>query len=242
MNRLRLFTVFIFIVSSLTLSLISNANSQSLGIGIKVGPNLTSHLNNFRYVSGDVNLELTPNISSGQNFGFVYRQQVSKNYHLQLEPSIMTMGAKYDEGFELRGFDFHTVSETELKYIQLPLLLQWTITPPVKTANKRHYTNRTFHLSGGVFGSYLLDAQFSGTNSGAPIGIEFTGNFNNDIKDQYSDYDAGFMLGVGIENGSSFRVGLEARLMLSVIDSGDTYNYTFKPKNMGAIVSLYLLL
>lgn len=242
MNKLQFFTVFIFVSLLLSFSITFNANAQSLGIGIKGGPNLTGHLNNFRYVSGDINLDLTPNMSSGYNVGIVYRQRLSKNYRLQLEPSILTMGAKYEEGFELRGFNFQTESETELLYVQLPLLLQLTTTPPERTVYGRQYTNTTYHLTGGIYGSYLLDAQFSGTNTGAPIGINFSGNFSNDVKEQYLDYDAGLILGVGIENGSSNRFGLDARLMLSVIEIGDASNFTFEPKNLGAIISLYFLL
>lgn len=213
-----------------------------MGIGIKGGPNITTHLKNFRYVSGDINLDLTPKTSSGFNFGFVYRTQLSKNYRFQIEPSVSSMGAKYEEGFELRGFNFQTESETELVYFQLPLLFQLTTSPPERTVYGRPYPNTTYHLTGGVYGSYLLDAQFSGSNTGAPVGIDFSGNFANDVKDQYLKFDAGLMLGVGLENGSFNRFGFEARLMFSVMDSGNTTGYSFKPQNMGAVFSLYFLL
>lgn len=242
MKKFLFIPVFIFISLFLLFSIPLIANSQSLGVGIKGGPSITSHLKNFRYVSGDINLELTPNISSGFNVGLVYRQRLSKNYRLQLEPSILTMGAKYEEGFELRGFNFQTESETELLYVQLPLLIQLTTSPPERTVYGRQYSNTTYHLTGGVYGSYLLDAQFSGTNTGAPIGINFSGSFSNNVVEQYLDFDAGFMLGVGLENGSSNRFGLDARLMFSVIDSGDASDFSFKPQNMGAIFSLYFLL
>lgn len=242
MNKSRFITAFIYIILFLLFSITINANSQSLGIGIKGGPNFTSHLNNFRFVSGDIDLEFTPSMASGFNVGLVFRQPLSKKYRLQIEPSISTMGAKYEEGFELRGFNFQTESETELLYIQLPLLLQLTSTPPQRTVYGRQYSNTTYHLTGGVYGSYLLSAQFSGVNTGAPIGINFSGNFSNDITEQYLEYDAGLMLGVGVENGSINRFGLDARVLLSVIDSGDVTGFTFEPKNIGAVISLYFLL
>lgn len=242
MNRLRFITVTICITLFLALSIIFSANSQSLGIGIKGGPNITSHINNFRYVSGDINLELTPNVTSGYNVGLVLRQRLSTNYRLQIEPSIVSMGAQYEEGFELREFNFQTESETELLYVQLPLILQLTSTPNERTVYGRQYPSTTFHLSGGVYGSYLMDAQFTGVNTGAPIGINFSGNFSNNIRDQYSEFDAGIMLGVGLENGSANRFGLDARLMFSVIDNGDATDFVFEPKNLGAIISLYFLL
>ncbi len=242
MSKFRFITVFIFTNLLLLFSVSFNANGQDLGIGIKGGPNFTSHLNNFRFVSGDIDLELSPKMKSGFNLGLIYRQRLSNNFRLQLEPSVFTMGARYEEGFTLRGFDFQTESETELLYIQLPLLIQLTTSPPERVVYGRQYTNTTYHLTGGVYGNYLLDAQFSGTNTGAPVGINFSGNFSNNVKEQYLDFDAGFMLGVGIENGSTSRMGLEARLMLSVIDSGNASNFSFKPQNMGATISLYFLL
>lgn len=242
MNRFQFITVFIFINLIFASLVTNNTNGQSIGLGIKAGPNYTSHLSNFRYVSGDINLELTPKFSSGYNIGFVYRLKLSENYRLQIEPSIVTMGAKYDEGFSLRGFEFQTESETKLMYVQLPLLVQLTTSPTKRTVYGRQYTSTTYHFTTGLYGSYLLSAQFTGTNTGQPVGINFTGDFANDVLGQYLEYDAGLMIGFGLENGNLNRIGFDARLMYSVINSGDLTGFTFEPKNIGAIFSVYFLL
>ena len=242
MNRFQFITVFIFINLIFATLLTNNTNGQSIGFGIKAGPNYTSHLSNFRYVSGDINLELTPAFNSGFNIGFVYRLKLSENYRFQIEPSVVTMGAKYDEGFTLREFEFQTESETNLIYVQLPLLLQLTTSPAKRIVYGRQYTSTTYHLTTGLYGSYLLSAQFTGTNTGQPVGIEFTGDFANDVTGQYSDYDAGLMIGFGLENGDLNRIGFDARFMYSIIDSGDVTRFTFEPKNIGAIFSVYFLL
>lgn len=241
MKKIQLLTVIVFI-NTLTFFISNNTNAQSLGIGIKGGATYSTHLNNFRYVSGDINLEFTPKVSPGYNVGLVYRTPISKNYRFQMEPSIISLGAKYDEGFVLRGFEFQTESETNLLYVQLPLLIQLSTSPPERTVYGRQYPSTTFHLTSGIYGSYLLNAQFTGSNTGTPIGINFTGNFANDVTDQYLEYDAGFVLGVGLENGSLNRFGFDARIIFSVIDSGNSTDFSFDPKNMGATFSLYYLL
>ena len=242
MNKLSLFLKLFSITTLFTFFISSHASGQSLGVGIKGGANFTSHLGNFKFVSGDIDLEFTPKIRSGYNVGVVYRSNISKRYRLQIEPSIITMGAKYEEAFELRGFNFQTESETELLYVHLPLLFQLSTSPPNRTVYGRQYSNTTYHLTGGVYGSYLVKAQFSGSNSGTPIGIEFIGNFTNDVTEQYLEYDAGIILGAGFENGSLNRIGFDARIMFSVIDSGNSDEFSFDPKNLGAIFSLYFLL
>ena len=213
--------------------------NTSFGITGSIGA--STHLKNFRFVSGDINLEFTPNFTSNFNVGFVLRRKLTDRLRLQTEPSLSRFGASYNEGFELRGFNFQTESQTELLYIQLPLMLQVTTVPPRQTVYGRHRSETTYHFSAGVFGGYLLDAQFSGENTGAPVGIEFAGAFSNNIQDQYTDLDAGIILGVGFENGYSNKFGIEGRVHFSVIDSGNADTFTFKPQNLALSGTIYLL-
>lgn len=214
-------------------------NNTFFGITGSIGS--SSHLKNFRFVSGDINLDFTPNFTTSFNVGFVFRRKISDRFRFQTEPSIARFGAGYSEGFELRGFNFQTDSQTELLYVQLPLLIQLTTVPTQQTVYGRRRSETTYHFTGGVFGGYLLDAQFSGTNTGAPIGIEFAGSFSNDIIDQYSDFDGGIVLGTGFEHGYNTKIGLEGRVHFSVIDSGDVENYGFKPQNLAFSLTGYFL-
>jgi hypothetical protein len=236
-----LFTILL--VFTLLLSITTNeAKSQSLGIGVTAGVNTSTHLHNFRFAIDDIFLDLSPKISTGYNAGIIIRQGIHRNLRFQAEPGIAFLGAKYDDSFTLRGFDFQTDSETELIYVQLPLLLQLTTSPSERTIYGRNWAETTYHLTGGIFGGYLLDGTFSGTNSGAPIGIEFQGNFSNDITNQYTFYDAGVILGGGLEHGLNSKFGLEARLMFSVLNSGDAPQINFRTQNMAATLSFYFLL
>ncbi|REL24748.1 PorT family protein [Rhodohalobacter sp. SW132] len=242
MNKFRLLSSSILFLILTLPFFVQEAQSQSVGIGVKVGPAVTSHLHDFRFVSGDIDLSLTPNPTSGIETGLMFRQWLGESLRLQIEPSLITMGASYEEGFQLRGFNFQTVSETDLLYIQVPILFQLTTTPPERIVYGRPYSSTTYHLTGGVFGGYLMSAQFSGSNTGAPIGIEFSGDFSNDVKNQYSDFDAGLIIGAGLEHGYNNRIGFETRLMLSVLDAGSADAISFKPHNMGAVFSFYLML
>jgi hypothetical protein len=242
MNIIRLSLSTLIITGFLLLSSANRVNAQSNGVGIKAGPSITSHLKDFRFVSGDIDLELTPFSSAGVDIGLIFRHNISKKYRIQVEPSIHTMGARYEEGFELRGFNFQTESKTELLYIQVPLLFQISTTPPDRLVYGRQYSATTYHLTGGVFGGYLLNARFSGTNTGAPIGIDFAGEFSNDLTDQYSAIDAGVILGVGLESGRRNKIGFEARGLLSVLDSGGDTEFSFEPQNLGVVLAFYVII
>lgn len=241
------FFLFVFLAIFSSTFLISNAavaqqtqpSRTSFGITGSIGS--SSHLNNFRFVSGDIDLEFTPNFETSFNAGFIVRHKLTKRFRLQLEPNLSRLGASYSEAFELRGFNFQTDSQTELLYFQLPVLFQFTTVPPERTIYGRQPSVTTYHFTGGAFGGYLLDAQFSGTNSGAPIGIEFSGSFSNDVIDQYSEFDAGVVVGTGFEHGYGTKVGLEGRIHFSVIDSGDAENFTFKPQNFAISFTGYFL-
>jgi len=236
----------VIIVTFLASFCVNNAHAQqkqptntSFGITASIGS--STHLNNFRFVSGDIDLDFTPNFATSFNAGFIFRQKLTERLRFQAEPSLSRMGASYSEGFELRGFNFQTASQTKLLYAQLPLLLQITTVPPDVTVYGRHRARTTYHITTGLYGSYLLNAQFSGENTGAPIGIEFSGSFSNDVKDQYSEFDAGTLLGIGFEHGYGTKIGLEGRIHFSVIDSGDADSFTFKPQNLALSVTGYFV-
>lgn len=213
--------------------------NTSIGITGSIGT--STHLKNFRFVSGDINLDFTPNFTTSYNAGFIVRQKLNDRLRLQAEPSLSRLGASYSEAFELRDFNFQTESQTELLYFHMPLLLQITTVPPDVTVYGRHRSHTTYHITTGLYGGYLLDAQFSGENTGAPIGIEFSGTFSNDIIDQYKAFDAGTLLGLGFEYGYATKIGLEGRVHFSVIDSGNSPEINFKPQNLALSITGYFL-
>jgi len=236
-------TSFTIITTLLSIFTVNIAFGQGVQIGVSAGANVSSHLKNFQFQDGDINLDFSPGTKLGLNGGLILRVPINESLRFHAEPSIARIGARYDDSFELRGFNFQSDSKTDLLYIQLPLLLQLSTTPPERTVYGRQRAQTTYHLTGGFYGGYLLDATFSGTNSGAPIGIQFQGDFSEDVVDQYKQYDGGFILGGGMEHGVKSKIGLEVRAFFSVTDSGNREALElFKPQNMGVTMAVYYLL
>jgi len=242
MHQTKLLSSILLLILFIILGTAGHAHAQRIGLGVTAGINSSSHLENFRFISGDIDLDFSPGFTTGFNAGLIYRQGLSRRFRLQAEPSIALLGARYDDSFVLRGFDFESDSKTQLLYLQLPLLLQLSTTPPERTIFGRQRNETTYHLTGGIFGGYLLDAQFSGTNRGAPIGIEFEGAFSEDVRQQYKEFDGGVIIGGGMEHGHYNKIGIEARIMFSVIDSGNAVDFSFAPRNMAVGLAIYYLL
>ena len=215
--------------------------AQERGIGVKGSYASVSHLNNFRFLQGDIDLDFTPGFVRGFNAGLVFRRPISEGLRFQAEPSIALMGAKYEDNFNFRGFNFRTDSRTNLTYFQVPLVLQISTVPPQRNVYGLPFTETTYHFTGGIFGGYLLNAQFSGANSGAPVGVEFQGGFSENVTDQYADFDAGIVVGAGFERGYSSKFGMETRFMMGVLNSGDLEAANFEPRNMAITVGAYIV-
>ena len=215
--------------------------AQPLEFGITGGVNISTHLDNFRFSEADINLNLTPKTTIGYQAGLMARKNLKRYLKFQAEPSVILLGASYEETFTLRGFEVQTDSKTELLYFRLPLLLQLSTAPAQQVVYGRQKPTTTYHLTGGIFGGYLLDAQFSGTNFGAPIGVPFKSDFSNDISSQYSNYDGGLILGAGFEHGNNNKVGIEARGHFSAYKSGSAPDMSFNPQNMAVTFAAYVL-
>ena len=242
MNGMKKISAFVGIIITLTVIGNQYAVAQSIHWGITGGLNLSSHINKFRYSEDDINLNLSPNITSDFQAGLIARKSLSPSFRLQMEPSIMVLGAYYDETFMLRGFEFNTSSRTKLMYLRLPVLFQLSTMPRQKKVYGRQFASTTYHLTGGFFGGYLLDAHFTGTNTGAPVGIPFEGDFSNDITSQYSSYDGGIIFGAGFEHGYNHKIGFETRAQYSFLNSGENRDSNFHPRNIAITLSMYFLL
>lgn len=235
-----------FLAVSFTIFLISNilvttGQAQNVGLGVKAGLDFSTQLNNFQFTSGELELDLNPTFTTGYNLGLIYRNRLTPNVRIQTEPSFLRVGAKYKESFTFRGFDFETDSETKLSYIHLPVLIELTTTPPDLEKFPKPWEETTYHATIGLYGSYLLDAVFSGTNSGSPIGVDFEEEFSNDVTSQFSDFDAGFIIGGGLEYGYQNKIGIETRLMLGMLNSANASETEFKPNNLSISVAMYYL-
>ena len=100
-------TLFSFIITN-------NAVGQGVQIGVSAGANVSSHLKNFIFEDGDINLNFDSNPKFGFNGGFILRFPINESFRFHAEPSIANIGAKYDDSFVLHGFDFQTNSKVHL--------------------------------------------------------------------------------------------------------------------------------
>lgn len=235
-NIKSLFALLFFLALSF-----NSVKAQDLGLGFKAGLDFSTQLNNFQFTSGDLELDLNPDFTTTYHLGIIYRNRLGKNFRIQAEPTFLNIGAIYKESFTFRGFDFQTDSETSLSYIQLPLVLELTTTPPDLQEFPKPWEETTYHATIGFYGSYLVDATFSGTNSGSPIGVDFEEEFSNDVTDQFNDFDAGLIIGGGLEYGYQNKIGVETRLMVGLLNSASANETEFKPNNLSIQVALYYL-
>jgi len=215
--------------------------AQETGIGVKAGANFSTQLNNFQFTTGDLQINLDPSFTIGYHLGLIYRQRIARNFRIQAEPTFLNIGASYKDSFTFRGFDFQTNSETRLSYIQLPLMLEWTTTPPDLKEVPIPWEITTYHASIGLYSSYLLDATFFGSNSGSPVGVDFDEEFSSDVTNQLNYFDAGLIFGGGLEYGHKDKMGVEARVMLGMLNSGNTRGNEFKPDNLSISIAAYYM-
>lgn len=239
-HRLKLRITLPILIILITCSLKSNA--QDLGVGFKAGLEVSTQLNNFTFQSGDLALDLDPKISTGYHLGLIYRNRFARNFRLQAEPTFLRLTSDYNESFIFRDFEFQTKSETKLSYLHLPIVLEITTTPPDLEEFPKPWEETTYHAKLGFYGSYLIDATFKGVNSGAPIGVEFEEEFSNDITSLLNSYDAGIIIGAGLEYGYQNKLGIESRLLLGFIDSGNSQKNEIRAHNLSISFALYYLL
>ncbi|MDX1638541.1 MAG: porin family protein [Balneolaceae bacterium] len=223
--------------------------AQPVEIGVTGGLNTSNILNDFRFPIGDQVLDLESNLTTGFQAGLVVRKPITRAISLQAEPSLMRIGANIRDSFFLPrpaggGFvPVETDSKAEIFYIHLPVVARISNLPPPQTVYGLPFSYTTFHATGGIFGGYLLDAEFSGTNTADSFGIPFIGEFSNDVTSQFADFDGGIILGGGMEHGNRSKVGFEVRGMLSLMNSGDgPPELEFDTRNMAVTFSLYFIL
>lgn len=238
-SSLYIFFVFVFYFS------LSAAVAQNLGIGIRAGAGISTHFNDFKFLVNTEQISLDPGFSESFDAGIIYRKILSNNWRIQLEPSIIRLGATFDETIDnedaFGGFEIRTDSKTNVWYAYLPLIIQLTTTPPDRLEFPKPWAATTYHITFGLYGNYLIDAKFKGTNSGAPLGVDFRGDFKEDVSDQYRDIGAGVILGGGFENGLNDKFGMELRGIFGALDAGGSDRLDFNPLNLAVTVNIYYL-
>lgn len=229
---------FALVVTLLIFGMGSRAEAQPIELGISAGINLSTHTDKYLYSGGAA---FTPNQAVGYQLGIMARRDLSELFRLQIEPSIIKLGARYQQSFSQQDTEMQTDSWTRLIYLQWPVLTQISLDSLEESLFGRSLQNTSLHFTGGLFWNYLLDARFVGTNyAGRSFEAIQQGKFSKDVKNNYSKYDTGIIVGVGMEY--DHRIGFDTRLQYTALQS---YNGKpmYKPKNVAVTFSLtYLIL
>ncbi|MGF1671096.1 MAG: outer membrane beta-barrel protein [Balneolaceae bacterium] len=224
---------------------VQHAYAQKTGIGFRAGVGASTHINEFKFLVNIEQIRLDPNVTENFDAGLIYRNIIADNWRIQLEPGIIRMGARYNQVIEnepdFGSFVINTDSKTNIWYAYMPVLLQLTTTPPDRLEFPKPWAITTYHATFGFYGSYLLDASFRGTNSGAPLGVEFQGDFREDVSDQFRDFGAGVIIGGGLEHGLNSKIGIEARAIFGALSAGDSDILNFNPLNLAVTFNIYFI-
>ena len=222
----------------------SIVKSQDIGIGLRVGAGASTHLNDFKFIVTNNQIKLSPSITENFDASLLYRKILSDNWRIQIEPGIIRLGATYNETIAPRdfgGFEITTDSKTKLWYAYMPLIVQLTTTPSDRLEFPKPWAITTYHVTAGIYGSYLLDARFEGVNSGFPLGVAFEGEFSEDVSGQYKDHGAGIILGGGLEHGLDNKIGVELRGIFGALNTGDSELLSFNPLDLAITFNIYYL-
>jgi hypothetical protein len=211
-----------------------SGQSQSLKFGLKAGFNISNHTDKFRNYEGN---QLTPESALGYQAGLLARAKLNQLLKASLEPSLMMLGANYNESVTLNGREFQTDTRSNLLYLHLPVLLHFYQEPKInsRTVYGNQLVQYSYHFTIGLFGEYLLSARLTGDN----IDGNLTRSVSEDVIDNYSKYDAGGVVGFGMEFIEKF--GFDIRFQHTFLQ---TYNGNprLKPKNYAFKLSFVYLL
>lgn len=211
-----------------------NGQSQSLKFGLKAGLNISNHTDKFSNYEGN---QLTPETALGYQIGLITRKKLNEVLKVGAEPSLIMLGANYNESVTLDGREFQTDTRSNLHYLHLPVLLHFYKEPKIngRTVYGNQLVQYSYHFTFGLFGEYLLSANLNGDN----IDGNLTRSVSEDVINQYSKYDAGAVVGFGMEFIE--KLGFDLRFQQTFIQAYNG-NPRLKPKNYAFKLSFVYLL
>lgn len=213
-------------------------SAQDYGFGIKTGFMAVTQTGNFIYSDGDISVDLSSGYMAGYTLGLFTRLTLDNNFRLLTELNYSRYGATYDGSFSFQNQQIFTKSETGIRYLQVPVMVEWHTNPPDLGPYRYQRPYWSWILKGGLYGGYRFDAIFSGTNTARILGVDFESDFRNDVTESYKAFDAGLTIGGGIEYGLSRKYGFETRIVMGILNVGKEMN----TRNMGLVFAFYMVI
>ena len=214
------------------------SQAQDYGFGGKTGLTVVTQTGNFIFTDGDINVDLESGFMAGYTLGVFTRLAIDNNLRLLTEINYSRYGAAYDGSFVLQNQQIFTRSTTGIRYIQIPVMVEWFTDPPDLGPYRYQRPYWSWIVKGGLYGGYRVDAVFSGTNTARILGVDFESDFSNDVTDSYKAFDAGLTIGGGIEYGLNRKYGFEARFVMGVLNVGNEMN----TRNRGLVFAFYFVM
>lgn len=193
MKNIAKVSTYLFLISFVTIPLLSQAQMGDSRFGVKAGVNLS----NFN--RGDVG---TQNMRIGFNLGLFTELAVGENFSIQPELLLSTKGNRATYGMSGGVPDILNVEgdvKTNLTYIDIPILAKVTI-------------GEVFNIHVGPYASYLIGANASGD------GDVFNGS-NEIDRDNFKTWDYGLAAGLGVDLDV---VTIGGRYNLGLVNVADT--------------------
>ena len=215
-----------------------HSQAQESGFGVKTGFTVVTQTGNFIFTDGDINVDLDPGYMSGYTLGLFTRLTIDNNLRLLAEINYSRYGAAYDGSFVFQNQQIFTKSETGVRYVQVPVMVEWHTSSPDLGPYRYQQPYWSWIVKGGLYGGYRADAVFSGTNTARILGVDFESDFSNDVTGSYKAFDAGVTIGGGVEYGLTRKYGFETRLVMGVLDVGNEMN----TRNMGLVFAFYFVM
>jgi hypothetical protein len=216
----------------------SHSQAQEYGFGVKTGLTVVTQTGNFIFNDGDINVDLDSGYMAGYTLGLLTRLTIDNNLRLLAEINYSRYGAAYDGSFVFQNQQIFTKSETGVRYVQVPVMVEWHTNPPDLGPYRYQRPYWSWTVKGGLYGGYRADAVFSGTNTARILGVDFESDFSNNVTDSYKAFDAGVTFGGGVEYGLTRKYGFETRFVMGVLDVGNEMN----TRNMGFVFAFYFVM
>ena len=222
----------------ITIGIPVQSEAQDYGFGMKTGFSVVTQTGNFIFTDGNINVDLTPGLMAGYTLGAFTRLTIDNNLRLLTELNYSRYGAAYDGSFVFQNQQIFTKSETGVRYVQVPVMVEWHTSPPDLGPYRYQRPYWSWIVKGGLYGGYRVDAVFSGTNTAQILGVDFESDFRNDVTGSYNAFDAGVTIGGGVEYGLTRKYGFETRFVMGLLDVGNEMS----TRNVGFVFAFYFVM
>jgi hypothetical protein len=240
----------LFIICIISLIVFNFSIAQGFSLGIKSGLT-TSNMYGDQYIfthtdpdmEDKLELILDPGVALRYSGGIVMRFGITPLLSLQTEILYSTKGAKFKEEIDVFDTNFRLNGHVMLGYIELPVLFHLSTSLPDQGPLFYPKAGMRYNIYLGGVAAYRTRATFTGVLTGDIFGAPLDDSFKNQVWNQFTDFDYGGVIGVGLEYGTREEgsVFLDIRYVLGLTDIGNNQETNFNLRNTHVTLSMGIL-